>query len=113
MDSDAVLIEGYWRKSREEVSDLPWPVGDDNWSGADRFLQALTAVEDGAPKMLSFGFSRCRLCRRPNGSAEFALNPWHWPEGLRHYIREHKVRPTAAFEDFIFAEAKLQIDNAL
>ncbi|MFJ5921739.1 hypothetical protein ACIQF6_03920 [Kitasatospora sp. NPDC092948] len=45
------------------------------------------------------GTSPCRICGRPNGSAEFTDGEFLWPEGLAHYLAEHGVRLPAAFVD--------------
>lgn len=31
---------------------------------------------------------------------------WEWPSGFEHYVREHNVRPSWAFQSFILAATK-------
>jgi len=47
------------------------------------------------------GLSECRICKCANGSREFVCNGFRWPEGLRHYIEEHGVKPSTEFIDMI------------
>jgi hypothetical protein len=38
------------------------------------------------------GYSRCRICGKDNGAAEYTDGTYVWPEGLAHYIYDHAVR---------------------
>jgi hypothetical protein len=38
------------------------------------------------------GWSKCRICGRPVGSEEWTDGMYIWPEGLSHYVGDHKVR---------------------
>ena len=99
-------IEGYWAQTPDDTS-LPYPQAD-AWTRekADEFLRRLDALE--APYTESLvgarGFSLCRLCGDFNGSAEYCVGSFRWPEGLRHYIDEHLVRPSQPFIDFVSAQ---------
>jgi hypothetical protein len=31
---------------------------------------------------------------------------WEWPEGFRHYVADHCVRPSVAFEHFVRERAR-------
>ena len=56
-------------------------------------------VED---RVVSFrGHSHCRLCGCANGSREFRVDGWAWPEGFRHYVECHGVEPSPDFRAFI------------
>jgi hypothetical protein len=93
--------EGHWRHAAGEDSKLPWPVPDPAWPGTAAFLRALDAAEAKAIVVDFMGISKCRLCGRANGSSEFRLRRWGWPEGYRHYIADHQVRPSPEFERFV------------
>jgi hypothetical protein len=93
--------EGYWRQSIDEKSKLPWPTPDEAWAGRDKFLCALERAESFAAKDYYMGYSQCRICKGSNGTKSHRLGGWDWPEGFRHYVAEHGVRPTAEFEEFI------------
>lgn len=51
------------------------------------------------------GFSICRVCDRGNGSEEFVLEDkntiYIWPSGYLHYIKNHKIKPTNKFIEFV------------
>lgn len=103
-------IEGYWRQTKEEASSgLPWPVPTPGW-GEREFLQKLTLVEATASVDSYRGWSNSRLTGQHNGSREYSLKGWRWPEGLRHYI-EHGVKPSQDFIDFIERESNAALDG--
>lgn len=93
------MREGFWRSDAEP--DLPMPVTDVDWPERDRFLWRLEQLERQAKTTAYRGFSRCRVCGHPNGSATLSLGAWEWPSGYMHYLREHGVRPSASFEHFV------------
>ena len=93
--------EGFWRQAYGERSDLPWPQPCPGWSSASEFLRALQHAEGVAERIVYRGLSICRLCGRMNGNSSFRLQVWEWPEGLKHYIADHNVRPTVEFASFI------------
>ena len=92
--------EGFW--ANEYYPSLPSPVPQDKpWIGQDEFLKALEIVEKKAHDTHFRGWSNCRVCAIHNGSVEYEYGDWVWPQGLRHYIVEHNVRPSLAFQEFI------------
>ena len=95
------LKEGHWRQAYDEDSNLPWPVPEPNWDGRLTFLASLDKVEEAAEKSYCCGFSLCRLCGRPNGTEALWFAEWEWPAGFRHYVADHGIRPSQAFETFI------------
>ena len=95
------LCEGFWRSSKNANEDLPWPEPDPSWARRSIFLDALDRAEAEAQRFPAAGFSLCRLCGCMNGSQQLVLEPWQWPEGYRHYIEIHQVRPSSNFESFI------------
>ncbi len=99
---DAPRIEGYWRNGDEPQ--LPMPVPDVDWPGRTEFLSRLGAMEARSRTTHYKGWSNCRLCGKMNGSKEYSLGQWSWPEGLAHYLRDHGVRPTPDFEAFVLAQ---------
>ena len=100
------LKEGYWRRTFDEASDLPWPESGAEWLDRDAFLENLAWVESQAHAVALAGFSTCRVCGRPNGTSEFWLDDWAWPEGFRHYVELHGIRPSARFEAMISKRAE-------
>lgn len=98
--------EGFWYEGKG--SKYPMPVTRSvQWLGRDRFLGSLSELEAkikagkyGRVRRYK-GSSRCRICKCINGSIEFEYRNWVWPEGFRHYIRAHNVRPSSAFIGFV------------
>lgn len=103
-----INIEGFWASDHE--THLPTPVGT-SWRNRELFLRLLSRVESrvesGVESVQYKGFSWCRMCDKSNGSIEYKLdiggNVWVWPDGYKHYIHYHQVRPSLAFEEFITA----------
>jgi hypothetical protein len=94
--------EGFWYSKYEP--DLPMPKAFKHpWKNKDIFLSMLEKVEARAQVTAYRGWSTCRLCGRHNGSQEFEYRGWRWPEGYRHYVQEHNVIPSPAFDRFIEA----------
>ncbi len=94
--------EGFWRDSKQ--SDLPMPlVSDRPWAGKEEFINKLDIVQGrGNTERVGYrGFSMCRVCGKHNGTASYICEGWEWPEGFMHYVEEHNVRPSLAFEEFI------------
>lgn len=97
--------EGFWKSTEEP--DLPMPVAQDTpWEWQECFLDLLESLEDKARGRYGTitryrGWSTCRLCGAHNGSVEFRIWEWEWPEGLRHYIEAHNVRPSVEFQEFV------------
>ena len=105
-----IKIEGYWYESFRPDSPHPMPVPDphfDQWSERQTFLHALDYVEKQLATGVQYkGSSQCRICDCQNGSREFEYLDWKWPIGFRHYIEEHQIKPTQAFQDFITTHGK-------
>lgn len=93
--------EGFWKSSSDSDENLPWPWPDPRWLQRTTFLRALDRIEVQARKISYRGFSHCRLCGCRNGSRSFQFDIWKWPEGFRHYVADHEVRPSSDFEIFI------------
>ncbi len=111
-------IEGYWRQHEDlypaplrDDRHLPWPEVQD-FPDRARFLDALAQMEASLKPMGYMGTSACRLCQKTNGSREFfdpnpaGIHGWRWPEGFAHYVRDHHVRPSLAFEMFVVLRAR-------
>ena len=96
-----VNYEGYWRTTRDEENESPWPTPQEDWAGREPFLLCLDRAEADAERVAFRGHSFCRVCRCANGSEELRLSRWVWPAGYRHYVAEHSVRPSIDFEAFI------------
>ena len=83
----------------ESFSPGGWPEA--KWPQRAAFLEMLDRAEAEAQRAFSRGYSRCRICRCLNGTQSFQLDVWEWPEGFRHYVAEHEVRPSPECELFV------------
>lgn len=118
--------EGFWSNGPSLIERLqepgqawlPFPKGNAApWPGEANFLAALAEVEAALiaqERVVSYrGYSRCRLCSPMylNGGQEFRHPQWVWPEGFRHYVEVHHVRPRKAFEKWVLSRAALRPDG--
>ena len=87
----------YFESSTAEGRKLPLPEQD--WQPYPPiFVKLLDKVENLiGPTTRYRGWSDCRVCGKHNGSVEFTLNNFTWPEGYKHYIAEHNVHPPPNF----------------
>jgi len=61
-------------------------------------------LDAGADFEVYRGFSWCRFCRDfKNGCRELSDGCWVWPEGLSHYVRQHRVVLPREFIDHVLA----------
>jgi len=109
--------EGYWASSPDPAKDTmykgqyPWPSPCPDFHDKEIILRKLNDLEKRieSDAVNYRGYSECRLCDlRRNGSREFVLKTEggevHWPEGLRHYIEAHNVRPSPHFIELLHAQ---------
>lgn len=66
------------------------------WSEQERNA-VVRYLEQGKRVMAYLGFSTCRFCKMDNGCAEFSDGVYVWPEGFKHYLLQHGVRPPQKF----------------
>lgn len=93
--------EGFWCE-KEEENDLfkEYPYPEENTIDPQEianFLSKLEKIEKKAATFSYMGFSKCRCCGKINGTKTYYTDLFAWPEGYKHYIKEHGVQPTAAF----------------
>ena len=109
MNLKNVNREGYWATSSDDTT-LPTP-GSCSWKGRTAFLQLLDRAEKRATPVVTSNPQPCVICGFTSedadtaGDFEFVAseenNGWMWPATMRHYIVQHNVRPSLAFEEFI------------
>lgn len=98
--SSLINREGFWANKDEPY--LPIVVASDKpWKGRKKFLKHLIALEAKLKPIHYKGWSTCRICKCHNGSTEYVYNGWRWPEGFAHYVLEHNVRPSLAFQEMV------------
>jgi hypothetical protein len=96
-------VEGYWySKSSPEY---PKPVAIETaWEGKEEFLQKLNRKEKSASRQQFKGISTCRICKCANGSVEYSNSKFIWPEGYRHYIESHNIKPSDDFFNYVMGK---------
>jgi len=93
---------GFWKSLDPRNDDGKYPdvraFVDPSWNWAERD-KVIRYVSDSRFLGDQYrGMSTCRICRIwNNGSADYSDGVYVWPEGFGHYLREHSVRPPAAF----------------
>ncbi|QXV73691.1 hypothetical protein [Rhizobium phage RHph_N46] len=99
-------LEGFWYdpKARKETDHLPRAelcTRGRSYAGKSDVTTLLGAAQVKARVNSYKGWSTCRLCGEKNGSKEYSLNGFRWPEGLTHYIDAHNVLVTGEFMSFL------------
>lgn len=114
-DPNVKKYVGFWdpRKNPQVEAMMPWD--DSSLAGKmplessctlsdeerHELMQRLRAVETGASCTPCFGASWCRLCGCVNGSLEYTMEGWTWPQGYGHYIQEHFVELDPGFRAWL------------
>lgn len=98
---DPLRQEGFWCMKEEEhnlFKEYPYPKENQmTQEEITEFLGKLEKVEKKTPTFRYMGYSNCRICGQRNGTQTYYTDLFAWPEGYKHYIKEHGVRPSAAF----------------
>ncbi|QXV73974.1 hypothetical protein [Rhizobium phage RHEph12] len=99
-------LEGFWydRAYRKETLGLPQVeqcTRSRSYAGKSDVTTLIGAAQVKARVNHYKGWSTCRLCGEKNGSKEYSLNGFRWPEGLIHYVDAHNVLVTGEFMNFL------------
>lgn len=101
---------GYWHNDYQ--TDLPDPgrFVDESWSENDRELISRYLRSAYTMPYAAGGVSWCRFrCGNVNlGAQEFTDGKYIWPEGLPHYIDEHKVRLPQEVIDYMLSNKNIE-----
>lgn len=109
-DKKHLIGIGYWHNDYE--TDLPDPGKfiDEAWNEEER--QAILKYLRSAPPMpyAAMGVSWCRFrCDVSHlGALEFTDGKYIWPEGLPHYIDEHKVKLPQEVIDYMLSNKNIE-----
>jgi len=108
--------ESFWRPSKKkEVLDfndepLPFPTEGKEWQNRDIFIEQLRKVQEYLRrdrKHIEYerdNFKNCLLCHKKNiTTGIFEIDDMRWEDGLIHYIKVHKIKPSVEFMDKIFS----------
>lgn len=103
-----IQYEGLWSKGdNRDYLRFPEVKEGAPWLAQQAFIASLISTQKNAEEASYRGFSCCRLCGICNGSKTYELTAfgvtWRWPQGYLHYIQDHNVRPSLAFQQFICA----------
>lgn len=105
--------ESYWRNSRQTVikdvegKHLKWPKEGHEWPNKNIFLDNLNQLNDYVKRKNNFipydQPKDCKICNHKNVSTGLlTLNKMRWEDGLYHYIKEHNIKPSDEFIDFVY-----------
>jgi hypothetical protein len=98
---DPLRQEGFWCDPEQKdflFKENPYPK--ENQMSQDEivdFLNKLEKIEKNTPTFKYLGYSHCRICGESNGTQTYYTDLFAWPQGFKHYIKEHGVMPSAAF----------------
>ncbi len=119
--SFSTFTEGYWASDQDPIKDeykgkYSWPKAS-SFPEKEIFLKKLIIIEEHLLKLekntknedyvQSYrGLSHCRICDKRNGYKEYVLTisetqKVNWPEGFRHYVEAHDIRPSDKFFEYI------------
>ena len=99
---EPLRLIGYWRNDQHPEYPDPHDFVDPSWGDDDR-LDIAGYLSNHYSPWGAMGISPCRICGRGNGSAEYSDGVYLWPEGLAHYVGDHRVRLPAEVEQHILA----------
>ncbi len=102
LDRKGLIRVGFWRGPQEKDLALPDPkdLVDEEWDEGI-CKKVFSHVELGDIVASYRGYSRCRICGKPNGSQERSDGKYIWPSGFGHYIMAHRVKPSEAFIEHV------------
>lgn len=102
----ALVVIGYWDGPHTRPG-WPNPVQfiDAEWDADDREL-VVDYIAGGHISRAYAGYSPCRFCGQRNGALELTDGVFVWPDGLRHYVVDHAVRPPKRFVEHVRARVE-------
>lgn len=92
-------IVGYWYSKISP--EYPMPEPDNVIEDKEIFLEKLRKLQKRAAVKYYKGFSKCRICNCINGTIEYSVGGFTWPDGYIHYIEDHDVLPDEDFYNYV------------
>ena len=89
---------GYWRSEREPDWPDPHDFIDATWDSEARHV-VIHYLQGGTIAAAYRGLSPCRICGAHNGANLLTDGTYAWPDGLVHYVVEHRLRLPTEFVD--------------
>jgi hypothetical protein len=89
---DEVKKIGFWKT--ETATEVKRHI-DEEWYGGEEYEAVLRYINNAEEDSHYKGWSRCRICKKRNGSCDMYSpdSNWIFPEGYIHYIVDHMVKP--------------------
>ena len=75
------------------------------WAGEMAFIKRLNEIENiliEKNKYIKIQSEKCLLCNKKIISKEFYIENFKWNDSLSHYIKQHHIKPSDKFIDFIY-----------
>lgn len=106
-------FEGLWKKTQNETSKddkgklYKWPEEGNKWTGQELFIMKLQNIQNYLTEKQRYykykKSSNCLLCDEKNiTSGLYKLNKILWEDGYMHYIKNHNIKPSEIFMDYIY-----------
>ena len=97
-NKNQLKIIGYWSGGEEEGYPHPREFVDEDWNPEEKEL-VIQYLDQGKQLAHYKGKSWCRFgCTNVDmGSREFTDGEFAWPEGFKHYLEIHSVKPPLVF----------------
>jgi len=94
-------IEGYWYSKHHP--EYPMPIANTlTQEQAEEIYNLILEKEKTATIVWYMGWTDSRITGEMLGSDEYQIDEWLWPEDFaKHYVLEHKVKPTEKFLQYI------------
>lgn len=93
-----LILLGYWSTGPDSRWPRPEAFVDPEWDADEREL-IVEFLRRGLVARTYMGYSPCRMCGVANGAIELSDGVYVWPDGLAHYVSDHKVKPPQEFID--------------
>lgn len=100
-NDEALIYEGHWNNDRNDYPEFPMVVAAEDLPDKAAILKRLADREALAARHKFYAFSTCRCCGQVNGDTHYQHGRFIWPDGFRHYIEVHNIKPSDVFLDFL------------
>lgn len=100
IDNKQIKYVGFWKGYDSKWTEMP--IEDSATCNQTNIINKITKLQKIANETQYRGYSCCRLCDfEYNGSKEYAIGKFVWPEGYLHYIEVHNVAIDEEFAKYV------------
>lgn len=92
-----VKFIGFWKGH----GNWPMPVKNSAKFDQTKIINKIKEIQKIGRVINYRGHSGCRLCGKMNGSKEYAIDHYVWPEGYLHYLKDHNVAVDKEFGEYV------------